>query len=129
MNPAILCLLITMYFMGYSIQYYIFNLFLTKLAGNKFINSIIFGSAETLSVFFSGFLMQALSDMAVFQIIFFSGMISYVFLIFFPDLSTVLIYLSNCVFVGSMGGWQNLGSLIAELRVPPGSLGSVNMIA
>ena len=41
----------------------------------------------------------------VFQIIFFSGMLSYVFLIFFPDLSTVLIYLSNCVFVGSMGGW------------------------
>ena len=105
MNPIILCLLITLYFIGYAIQYYIFNLFLTKLAGNKFINSCIFGSAETLSVFLSGFLMQALSDVAVFQIIFFSGMLSYVFLIFFPDLSTVLIYLSNCVFVGSMGGW------------------------
>ena len=56
----------SLYFMGYGIQFYTFNLYLTKLAGNKFVNSAIFGTAETLSVFLSGVLMQKLSDMTVF---------------------------------------------------------------
>ena len=56
-------------------------------------------------------------------------MFSYFFFIFLPDLSHVIIYASNCLFVAHLGGWQNLGSLISELRVPPERLGSVNMIA
>ena len=118
-----------LYFTGYSFQYYIFNLYLTKLGGNKFVNSAIFGGAETLAVLFSGVLMSLLSDMSVFRIIFIACMLSYFALIFFPDVNMIVVYLSNCIFVGSMGGWQNLGFLIAELRVPPQSLGSVNMIA
>ena len=57
MSPFFLCTLIALYFMGYGIQYYTFNLYLTKLAGNKFVNSAIFGTAETISVFLSGILM------------------------------------------------------------------------
>ena len=128
-SPAFLCFLITLYFTGYAFQYYIFNLYLTKLEGNKFVNAVIFGGAETLSVFLSGYLMSRLSDMTVFRIIFFAGVMSYSIFIFAPDLNTIMIYLANCVFVGSLGGWQNLGSLVSELRVPPQSLGSVNMIA
>ena len=57
MSPTLLCTLMSLYFMGYGIQFYTFNLYLTKLAGNKFVNSAIFGTAETLSVFLSGILM------------------------------------------------------------------------
>lgn len=118
-----------LYFTGYAFQYYIFNLYLTKLSGNKFVNSAIFGGAESLSVIFSGMLMSRLSDMTVFRIIFLAGISSYAVFIFAPDVNIIVVYLANCFFVGSLGGWQNLGFLIAELRVPPQSLGSVNMIS
>ena len=104
-------------------------MYLTKLEGNKFVNAIIFGSAEALSVFFSGFLMNRLSDMTVFKIIFAAAVMSYSIFIFGNDLSTIFTYLANCVLVGSLGGWQNLGSVILDIRVPPQSIGSVNMIA
>ena len=104
-SPALLCFLMVLYFTGYSFQYYIFNLFLTKLSGNKFVNAAIFGGAEALSVLFSGYLMALLSDISVFRIIFVAGMLCYLVLIFLPNVSTAVIYISNCVFVGSMGGW------------------------
>ena len=119
----------TLYFTGYAFQYFIFNLYLTRLNGNKFVNSAIFGTSEMLSVLFSGVLMTLLADMSVFRMIFIASMLGYVVFIFFPDVNMIVVYLSNCIFVGSMGAWQNLGFLIAELRVPPQSLGSVNMIA
>ena len=73
--------------------------------------------------------MQKMSDMSVFNCIFISGMISYIVFVFIPEANPILIYVMDCFFVGSLGGWQNLAFLIAELRVPPQSLGSVNMIA
>ena len=114
-----MCVLITLYFVGYAQQYFIFNLFLTKLAGNKFVNASIFGFTESLSVFLSGYLLKRLPDMTVFYIIFVASSIAYIPLIFFPSTSVVLIYLANCLFVSSMGGMQNAGYLMSELRVPP----------
>ena len=74
--------------------------------------------------------MTKLSDMTVFKIIFAVGALSYSIFIFGPaDLNIAFTYTANCIFVGSLGGMQNLGSLVSELRVPPQSLGSVNMIA
>ena len=95
----------SIYFTGYSFQYYIFNLYLTRLSGNKFVNSAIFGGAEALSVFLSGVLMSLLSDISVFRIIFLASILSYAILIFAPNMNMIVIYLANCVFVGSMGGW------------------------
>ena len=66
-------------------------------------------------------------DTSVFTIVFVMCMVSYAVFIFVEVPSDMLIYAANCVFVGSMGAWQNVGFLIAELRVPPQSLGSVNM--
>lgn len=128
MSPLLLCILVVLYFTGYALPYYIFSLYLTKLEGNKFVNSAIIGCVQAFSVSFSGMMMTRLADMCVLHILFTGCVFSYVFFIFFPDLSTVLIYVANCIFVGSMGGWQNLAFLIAELRVPPQSLGSVVMI-
>ena len=74
--------------------------------------------------------MEKLPDMTVFKIIFAAGVLRYSIFIFGPaDLNIAFIYTANCIFVGSLGGWQNLGSLVSELRVPPQSLGSINMIA
>ena len=95
----------TLYFTGYSFQYFVFNLFLTKLSGNKFANAAIFGGAETISVFASGWLMKKMADTTIFQILFYAGMISYVIFIFFPDVNSFVIYFANCCFVGSMGAW------------------------
>lgn len=96
-----------------------FNLYLTKLPGNKFVNSMMFGFAEAISVVFSGMLMTRLSDMAVYNVVITSGVLSYTIFIFFPDINIIMIYVANCLFVGGLGGHQNLGFLIAELRVPP----------
>ena len=104
-SPGMLCFLMTLYFTAYALQFYVFNLFLTKLPGNKFVNSCIFGSAEITSVFLSGWLMKRLSDMTVFKLIFVTGMLSYMIFIFFPDVHIGVIYLANSAFVGSMGGW------------------------
>ena len=106
-----------------------FNLFLPKLPGNKFVNSMMFGIAEALAVVFSGILMSKISDTAVYNLVIASGVIAYLIFIVFPDINTIMIYVANCIFVGGLGGMQNLGFLISELRVPPQSLGSVNMIA
>ena len=129
MSPVLICFLIALYFSGYTLQYYIFNLYLTELPGNKFINLAIFGITEAASVILSGFLMNLLADMKVFYITYGMAVLGYVVFIFIPDADLALIYIANCVFVGSMGAWQNLGFLIAELRVPPQSLGAVNFIA
>lgn len=73
--------------------------------------------------------MTLLSDMAVYNIIITISMFSYVIFIFLPDINVIVIYMANCLFVGGLGGMQNLGFLISELRVPPNSLGSVNMFS
>ena len=43
MSPIFLCILVIFYFTGYALPYYIFSLYLTKLPGNKFVNSAIIG--------------------------------------------------------------------------------------
>ena len=119
----------SIFYTSYALQYFMFNLYLTKLPGNKFVNSMIFATGEALIVLFSGYLMTLLSDMAIYNVIMASGIFSYTILIFFPDVNNIMIYITNCLLIGGLGGMQNLGSLIAELRVPPQSLGSVNLIS
>ena len=127
-SPILICALISLYFTSYAGQYFMFNLYLTKLAGNMFVNAIIFGIAESIAVLCGGLLMSRVADMTVYNIIIVTGVFSYAIFIFFPDIGWP-IYIANCVLVGGLGAMQNLGFLIAELRVPPQSLGSVNMIA
>ena len=119
--------LIALFFSADQLQYFVFSLVITRLPGNKFVNSMIFGAAESVSVFLSGILMSHIRDTTVFFIVFVMCMASYGVFIFVEAPSDILIYIANCFFVGSMGAWQNVGFLIAELRVPPQSLGSVNM--
>ena len=121
-------ILLTVFFAGYVIQYYITSLYLGNLPGNKFVNGIMFGVSEACSVILSGQMMKMMSDMSVFNIIFAFGIIAYIIYIFFGEIGN-LCYLGIILLVQSLGGWQNIYFLVAELRVPPQSLGSVNMIA
>ena len=107
-----------------------FSLVITRLPGNKFVNCMIMGGAEMVSVFLSGVLMTMMRDTHVMTISFFIIIGSQCVFIFSGDgASDMLIYIANCFFVGGMGAWQNVGMLVSELRVPPQSLGSVNLIA
>ena len=72
--------------------------------------------------------MVTFSDMKVFNIIFFMALTAYLLFFSFPA-SQGLSYLANCLLVGALGGWQTIIFLISELRVPPESLGTTNMIA
>ena len=84
-SPTHMCILMILYFTAYTFQYYIFCLYLTKLGGNKFVNSVIFGGAESLTVIFSGILMSLISDITVFRMIFMTCLLSYAVFIFAPD--------------------------------------------
>ena len=66
---------------------------------------MIFGGAETVSVFASGVLMTLMKDTHVFFIVFVVCMASYSVFIFVNEPSDYLIYIANCFFVGSMGAW------------------------
>ena len=70
MSPALLTTLISLQMMGFSIQFYVFTLFITQLNGNKFVNSIIFGLRRAIAIFIFGAIMSKMSDMAVFKIVF-----------------------------------------------------------
>lgn len=128
MSAGFLLFLMTMVFSGYAIQYYIATLYIGNLPGDKFVNGMIFGVSEILSVLISGILMSNFSDMTVFNIIFIESLVAYFIYIFFGDVGNIC-YLGIVLLVQALGGWQNLYFLIAELRVPPENLGSVNMVA
>ena len=71
-----------MFFTADQLQYYIFSLVITRLPGNKFVNSCIFGGAESTAVIASGILMKQLKDTHVFYIVFACCMASYSIFIF-----------------------------------------------
>ena len=55
--PLLVVFLFAMFFTADQLQYYIFSLVITRLPGNKFVNSCIFGGAESTAVLVSGVLM------------------------------------------------------------------------
>lgn len=103
-------------------------MYVHHLPGDKFINGMLFGFSESASVLLWGILMSRMRDMVVFNIIFGTALISYTIYIFFNEYN-MLCYFGLILLVAALGGWQNIYFLVAELRVPPSRLGSVNMIA
>ena len=65
--------------------------------------------------------------MAAFRLVYSLGAISYFILIFFPD-SENMTYLASVLMVTSVGGWDNIGLLIMELRVPPTNVAAVSLM-
>ena len=103
--PLLLVILIALFFAADQLQYFVFSLVITRLPGNKYVNSCLFGGAESLTVYASGLLMTLMKDTHVFYIVFAFCMTSYSIFIFGPNPSDMLIYFANGIFVGSMGAW------------------------
>ena len=104
-DALLVVFLFAMFFTADQFQYYVFSLVITSLPGNKFVNSCIFGGAESAAVLGSGVLMKHMKDTSVFYIVFVFCMASYCIFIFVDEPSDMLIYIANSIFVGSMGAW------------------------
>ena len=127
-SPKLVCFLISVYFTGCYLKFYLFSLYLPQLAGNIYIHAIVFGVAWAISGALSGSLVTKFSDMNVFKTIMTIEILCYTVLIFLPDVNSTIIYIVNGLFVSCIILQQTLGFVIAELRVPPQSLGAVLMI-
>jgi hypothetical protein len=60
----------TFLFAGYALPYYIATLYIAQLPGDKFVNGMLFGFSEAISVLICGVMMRNLSDMTVMKVIF-----------------------------------------------------------
>lgn len=102
-------------------------LYIAKLPGDMFVNGIIFGCGEILSMVFSCFLMGRLLDVTAFRVVYALGVIGYTLLMCFPD-SAWLPYFGSLLLIMSIGGWLNIQLVILEMRVPPKNVASVQII-
>ena len=109
------------------IQFCAVALLLASLPGNKFVNGIVFGAAEVGGMIVSQVLMDNLYDLTAFAVIYFTGALGYLLLIFFPG-SSWTPYLGVLLSNASIGSWLNVACLIVELRVPPQSVASFSAI-
>ena len=88
-------------------QYSVSMLLVANFAGNRFINGVLFGCADALSMVLSGCLLSHMADMRAFRIVVALGLIAYVLLICFPDSPSVT-YIAIVMLVTSVGGWNNI---------------------
>jgi hypothetical protein len=104
---------------GYTVSVF----YVTKIPGNRFVNGIFFGVAEVSSMFISGYLLEKLPDITVYNIFAVNGIFAATVLAFFPS-DGLYIYLITFCLVCTAGGWFNCHLIIIEMRVPPKSLSS-----
>lgn len=96
------------------------------MPGNKFVNGISFGLSEVLAMMASNLLLLYLDDMIAFRIVFTTGILSYIVLVFcHEESSPYLVHAAVVTLIGSIGSWLNINLLIMELRVPPKNIASV----
>ena len=94
------------------------------MAGNKFVNGILFGVAKIFSFVFSKKLLQCVTDTTAYRILTIMGFAGYAILIFFPD-GDALASVALVLLVTSLGGLQNVFLLICEMCVPPSNIAAV----
>ena len=118
--------LLTLMVVAASLQHSTIQLFIAKLPGNKFVNGILFGVAESTAMVFSNLLLLYLDDMVALRIVFVAGIASYIVLILFHEEDSPFVVHSAIVtLIGSIGSWLNINLLILELRVPAKNVASV----
>ena len=108
-------------------QYCIISLYCAELPGNRFFNGVLFGVSETISMFFSGMLLDRMFDMHALYVVYALGVASYAVFIFFPT-AGLHTYLANMFAITSITSTFNIQLLILEMRVPPQNVGSVSLL-
>ena len=108
-------------------QYSVAMLLVANFAGNRFVNGILFGCSDSMSMVLSGILLTHLPDMKAFRIVFSLGLIAYILLISFSDNAHVG-HIAIVFLVLSVGGWNNILQLIIEMRIPPLNIAAVSIL-
>ena len=109
-----------------AMQHATIQLFIAKMPGNKFYNGILFGVAECLAMVFSNVLLDYLPDITAFRLVYFTGVVSYLLLIFLhEEAQPLIVHTAPVLCIASIGGMQNINLLIMELRVPPNKVAAV----
>ena len=108
-------------------QYSVSMLLVANFAGNRFVNGVLFGCADALSMVLSGVLLAHLPDMKAFRIVVSLGLIAYILLISFAD-DAIVGYIAIVLLVLSVGGWNNILQFIIEMRVPPLNIAAVAIL-
>ena len=116
-----------------TMQHTTVRLFIVKLPGDKFMNGILFGVAEVLSMIFSNLLLIYIDDILAFWIVFSSGIVSYVLVVYIEyqngSVDSFFEIAATLSLMGSIGSWVNMNSLIMELRVPPNNIAAVHLLS
>ena len=97
------------------------------MAGNKFVNGILYGAAQAFSMLFSQQLLKRLPDIIAFRVVAILAFASYSMLIAFKD-NSLMTYIAIFLLVTSVGGWNNVFMLIMEMRVPPSNIAAVAIV-
>ena len=108
-------------------QYSVAMLLVANFAGDRFVNGVLFGCADALSMVVSGLLLQHMPDMKAFRIVVGIGLFAYALLITFVE-SAIVGNIAIVLLVTSVGGWNNILQLIIELRVPPLNIAAVAIL-
>ena len=78
---------------------------------------------------FSNMLLLYLDDMVAFRIVFFTGVLSYLLVVYCEyereTINPLLTTAATLSLMGSIGSWVNINSLIMELRVPASNIAAV----
>lgn len=98
------------------------------MPGNKFYNGILFGISEALAMIVSNLLMLYLYDMTAYRIVFVTGILSYLMILFEDMFNPLFAYTATVLLVVSIGGLININLLIMELRVPPKNIAAVQLM-
>ena len=88
-------------------QYSVAMLLVANFAGDRFVNGVLFGCADALSMVVSGLLLQHMPDMKAFRIVVGIGLFAYALLITFVE-SAIVGNIAIVLLVTSVGGWNNI---------------------
>ena len=89
MSSKGLTVLMTFLFSGYAVPYYIATLYIAQLPGDKFVNGMLFGVSEAISVLICGVMMRNMSDTTVIFIIFCQAVGAYTIYIFLGNIGNL----------------------------------------
>ena len=82
---------------------------------------------------FSNMLLLYLDDMVAFRIVFFTGVLSYLLVVYCEyereTINPLLTTAATLSLMGSIGSWVNINSLIMELRVPASNIAAVQLLS
>jgi len=87
-----------------GLQHCVVQLFVASFPGNKFVNGVLFGIAESFGFLLSNLLLLYLDDIVAFRVAFVAGITSYLVMVFASNEShPVIVHAALVTLIGSLG--------------------------